>query len=35
MGQLPPISLLGVQALAEDRFLVEADAEAVVNIKSL
>ena len=31
MGQLPPMSLIGVQALAEERFLVEVDAEAVVD----
>ncbi len=31
MGQLPAMSLIGVQALAEERFLVEVDAEAVVN----
>ena len=30
MGQLPVMSLIGVQALAEERFLVEVDAEAVV-----
>ena len=31
MGQLPAMSLIGVQALAEERFLVEVDAEAVVD----
>ncbi len=31
MGQLPAMSLIGVQALAEERFLVEIDAEALVN----
>ena len=31
MGQVPAMSLIGVQALAEERFLVEVDAEAVVN----
>ena len=31
MGQLPTMSLIGVQALAEERFLVEVDAEAVVD----
>ncbi|AFZ35353.1 Endoribonuclease L-PSP [Stanieria cyanosphaera PCC 7437] len=31
MGQLPAMSLIGVQALAEEKFLVEVDAEAVVN----
>lgn len=31
-GQLPAMSLIGVQALAEERFLVEVDAEAVVDI---
>ncbi len=31
VGQLPAMSLIGVQALAEERFLVEVDAEAVVN----
>ncbi|GAB1541909.1 RidA family protein [Scytonema sp. NUACC21] len=31
MGQLPAMSLIGVQALAEERFLVEVDAEAVVG----
>lgn len=30
-GQLPAMSLLGVQALAEEQFLVEIDAEAVVD----
>ena len=30
-GQLPAMSLIGVQALAEERFLVEVDAEAVTN----
>lgn len=30
-GQLPALSLIGVQALAEERFLVEVDAEAVAN----
>ena len=30
-GQLPAMSLIGVQALAEERFLVEVDAEAVVD----
>ena len=30
-GQLPPISLIGVKALAEAGFLVEIDAEAVVD----
>jgi enamine deaminase RidA (YjgF/YER057c/UK114 family) len=31
VGQLPAMSLIGVQALAEERFLVEVDAEAVVD----
>jgi enamine deaminase RidA (YjgF/YER057c/UK114 family) len=31
VGQLPAMSLLGVEALAESRFFVEVDAEAVVN----
>ena len=31
MGQLPAMSLIGVQTLAEERFLVEVDAEAVVD----
>lgn len=31
VGQLPAMSLIGVQALAEERFLVEVDAEAVVE----
>ncbi len=31
MGQVPAMSLIGVQALAEERFLVEVDAEAVVD----
>lgn len=31
VGQLPAMSLIGVQALAEERFLVEVDAEAVVT----
>lgn len=31
VGQLPAMSLIGVQALAEERFLVEIDAEAVVD----
>jgi enamine deaminase RidA (YjgF/YER057c/UK114 family) len=31
MGQLPAMSLMGVQALAEERFLVEIDAEAVIE----
>jgi enamine deaminase RidA (YjgF/YER057c/UK114 family) len=31
LGQLPAMSLIGVQALAEERFLVEVDAEAVVD----
>lgn len=29
--ELPTMSLIGVQALAEPRFLVEIDAEAIVN----
>ena len=32
IGQLPARSLIGVQALAEESFLVEVDAEAVVDI---
>jgi enamine deaminase RidA (YjgF/YER057c/UK114 family) len=31
IGQLPAMSLIGVQTLAEERFLVEVDAEAVVD----
>lgn len=31
VGQLPAMSLIGVQALAESRFLVEVDGEAVVS----
>ena len=31
VGQLPAMSLIGVQALAEERFLVEVDAEAVID----
>ena len=31
MGEFPAMSLIGVQALAEERFLVEVDAEAVVD----
>ncbi|GAB4365870.1 MAG: RidA family protein [Elainellaceae cyanobacterium] len=31
VGQLPAMSLIGVEALAEERFLVEVDAEAVVD----
>ncbi|MDJ0617678.1 MAG: RidA family protein [Calothrix sp. MO_192.B10] len=31
MGQIPAMCLIGVQALAEERFLVEVDAEAVVD----
>jgi enamine deaminase RidA (YjgF/YER057c/UK114 family) len=31
VGQLPAMSLIGVQALAEEKFLVEIDAEAVVT----
>lgn len=31
VDQLPAMSLIGVQALAEERFLVEVDAEAVVD----
>ena len=31
IGQVPAMSLIGVQALAEERFLVEVDAEAVVD----
>ena len=31
VGQLPAMSLVGIQALAEERFLVEVDAEAVVD----
>ena len=30
-GQLPVMTLIGVRALAEERFLVEIDAEAVVD----
>ncbi len=30
-GELPAMSLIGVQALAEPRFLVEIDTEAIVN----
>ena len=30
-GQIPPMSLIGVQALAEPRFLVEVDAEAAID----
>lgn len=33
VGKLPAISLIGVQALAEERFLVEVDAEAVVEVE--
>ena len=31
VGQIPAMCLIGVQALAEERFLVEVDAEAVVD----
>ena len=31
IGKLPPMSLIGVQALAEERFLIEVDAEAVID----
>ena len=31
VGQLPVMSLIGVQALAEERFLIEVDAEAVLD----
>ena len=31
VGQLPALSLIGVQALAEERFIVEVDAEAVID----
>ena len=31
VGKLPAMSLIGVQALAEERFLVEVDAEAVID----
>lgn len=31
VGSLPAMSLIGVQALAEERFLVEVDAEAIVE----
>ena len=31
-GQLPVMTLIGVRALAEERFLVEIDAEAMVDV---
>ncbi len=30
--KLPALSLIGVAALAEERFLIEIDAEAIANI---
>lgn len=30
-GQLTAMSLIGLQALAEERFMVEVDAEAVID----
>ena len=33
-GKLPAMSLIGVQALAEPRFLIEIDAEAIADSSS-
>ncbi len=31
LGQVTAMSLIGLQALAEERFMVEVDAEAVID----